>query len=122
MKTTACLSLKWWFLAGKAQSSLSPAVHFFGFLISPSLSIISIRRRISFRKSAVETFLGKLGNNGLGCIGNPVKKYNLHFKQTSIFCSVVAIKNFFAEYLKQLKSKTTKADQDSARLLWHFGS
>jgi hypothetical protein len=71
MKTAAHLSLKGRFLAGKARSSLSPAAHFFGFLINPKRSMISIRRRISWRNSAVETFLGKQGNKGLGIITSP---------------------------------------------------
>jgi hypothetical protein len=74
MKTASCLSLKWWFLAGKARSSLCSAGHFFGFLDSPNLSMMSILRRISFLKSKVETFLGKLGNKGLGCMENFYKK------------------------------------------------
>jgi len=81
METAARLSLKWWFLAGKARSSLSPAGHFFGFLINPKRSMISIRRRISWRNTAVETFLGKLGNKSFGCMANPYKRNCLYFKQ-----------------------------------------
>jgi len=57
-----------------ASPSFSTASHFFGFLISPKRSAISIRRRISFRNSAAETFLGKLGNKGLDCMENPCKR------------------------------------------------
>jgi hypothetical protein len=84
MKTAARLSLKWWLLARETSPSLSTACQLLGFLIRPKQSAISIRLSISFRKSAVETLLGKLGNNGLGCTGNPVKKYNLYFKQFRI--------------------------------------
>jgi hypothetical protein len=57
------------------------AGHFFGFLVSPKQFMISIRRQISFLKSALETFLGKIGNNGSGCMANPYKRNCLYFKQ-----------------------------------------
>ena len=47
--------------------------------------MISIRRRISFRKSAVDTFLGKLGKSGIGFMANPCKNFCLYFKQNCVF-------------------------------------
>ena len=47
--------------------------------------MISIRRRISFLKSTVETFLGKLENKGLGCMVNPYDLSCLYFNQFYFF-------------------------------------
>jgi hypothetical protein len=111
MKTASSLSLKRWLLAKAARSSLCAAGHFFGFLIKPNRSAISIRLRISSRKTEVETFLGKLGNKGLGCMANTLKNYCLYFKQSHFFCTDTAIKTYFANQITSLLMGFTRFKQ-----------
>jgi hypothetical protein len=74
MKATTLFTFERWLLARGTGPSLCPADHFLIFLINPKRSMIFIRRRISWRNSAAETFLGKLGNKGLDCMENPCKR------------------------------------------------
>ena len=87
MKTTPCLSLKWWLLARVTRTSLSTASHFFGLRISPSCSEILSRRWISSRSSDTDKFLGRDGKIEGLFISNPIKRWCLYFKQSRIFCS-----------------------------------
>ena len=61
MKSTTCPSFNWRLLARAARPCFSSAGHFFNLRIRPSCSDIFSRRRISFRSSVTDKFLGRLG-------------------------------------------------------------
>ena len=82
MKTTPCLSLKWWLLARVARPRLSSAGHFFNLRIRPSCSDIFNRRRISRRSSVTDKFLGRLGKIEGFFILYPCIRCCLYFKQS----------------------------------------
>ena len=105
MKTTPCLSLKWWLLARVTRTSLSTASHFLGFRISPSCSEILSRRRISSRSSDTDKFLGRDGKIEGFFISNPCK----------IIAYILSNLGSFAYSFSEIRYSILKK---SLRLIW----
>ena len=87
MQAAPSFTAQWWFLAFPTWSSLSPADHFLGFLISPSCSEIFSRLRISLRNCGTDKFLGSIGKIDGFFISSPWGWVAYILSTTEIFCS-----------------------------------